>query len=549
MKNFIKCIHNLILCITIFAVVITIFNFLVVSPNISYKRDSVKFVKTAKINGVETRLDSDNSTIKFKHSSPTTYTFKITKDMAGKCLEFYTSHIRFYLYLDDELYYTLDKGSFFNHTAGTTCNIISLPSDSIGKTIKIEFYNCYDWNKSIKQVDFKYGTQLDILKYIFKDEFFKNIINILLLISSIFVLIGGLVFKKYLKNTSDIVYLGSLEYCIAMWSMSESNVVRILVNNPSALNTLCYYSLFLAPLFCCLYIKNNTYGKNVSKSFIIFLLFIHCGYIIASTLLQFFNIYDFVETIRVYHLIVIIELVTLCVYILKQRKECDCISKNKHSDLFFIILLMGVVVDIINWNITYRIDMILSRVGLFVYITGIIIRFIKNAISELRVNMNVEELKQIAYTDSLTKINNRNAFIAKINSVDISSIVIISFDLNNLKYYNDNFGHDKGDLLLESMASVLKEVFGDNIYRIGGDEFEAVLVDADMKDVWDMLDTFENKELEFNKSSSGVILQSAYGIGFYQEGYTIKDIIKMADENMYTHKKFLKNKGVSVSHQ
>ena len=77
MKNFIKCIHNLILCITIFAVVITIFNFLVVSPNIIYKRDSVKFIKTAKINGVETRLDSDNSTIKFKHSSPTTYTFKI----------------------------------------------------------------------------------------------------------------------------------------------------------------------------------------------------------------------------------------------------------------------------------------------------------------------------------------------------------------------------------------------------------------------------------------------------------------------------------------
>lgn len=39
------------------------------------------------------------------------------------------------------------------------------------------------------------------------------------------------------------------------------------------------------------------------------------------------------------------------------------------------------------------------------------------------------------------------------------------------------------------------------------------------------------------------------GVGFYEEGGTINDILKMADENMYTHKKFLKNKGVNVLHQ
>ena len=99
------------------------------------------------------------------------------------------------------------------------------------------------------------------------------------------------------------------------------------------------------------------------------------------------------------------------------------------------------------------------------------------------------------------------------------------------------------------MALTLKDVFGDDVYRIGGHEFEAVLIDTSIDDVWKMLNTFEEKEVEFNKSDKGIVLQSAYGVGFYEEGGTINDILKMADENMYTHKKFLKNKGVNILHQ
>lgn len=547
MKRFVKCVNRLIFYITFFTIVVMIFNFLVTDSNVRCKESSINFIKNYKINGVETYLDND--IVQFSYNTPTFYTLEVTEDMAGKCLEFYTSHIRFYLYLDDELYYTIENGSFFNHTAGTICNMVNLPSDSVGKTITIEFYNCYDWYKNCEQITFMYGNQFDILKYLFKEEFFKITISTLLLISGIFALTGGLIFKKYLKNITDVIYLGSLEFFIAVWAMSESNIVRVLVNNPSALNTVCYYSLFIAPLFCCLYVKNNTYGKNVSKKFITFLLFTHCSYIISVTLLQIFNICDFVRVIRVYHIILIIEVITLCTYILKQNKNYKSRNRSRYFDFFFMILLVGVIVDIISWNLTYSTDMILTSVGLFIYINSIIIRFIKNAINELRINMNAEELKQIAYTDQLTEINNRNAFVSRINSVDISNIVIISFDLNNLKYYNDNFGHDKGDLLLKSMALTLKDVFGDDVYRIGGDEFEAVLIDTSIDDVWKMLNTFEEKEVEFNKSDKGIVLQSAYGVGFYEEGGTINDILKMADENMYTHKKFLKNKGVNILHQ
>ena len=46
-----------------------------------------------------------------------------------------------------------------------------------------------------------------------------------------------------------------------------------------------------------------------------------------------------------------------------------------------------------------------------------------------------------------------------------------------------------------------------------------------------------------NNSDSDIFLQAAYGVGYCQNGESINDIMKMADQNMYTHKKFLKTKG------
>ena len=151
-----------------------------------------------------------------------------------------------------------------------------------------------------------------------------------------------------------------------------------------------------------------------------------------------------------------------------------------------------------------------------------------------------------AYTDQLTGIPNRNAFISKINTLDLEKAVIVAFDLNNLKYYNDHFGHDRGDVLLKTMAQKLQDVFDDNAYRIGGDEFEVVLDECTKDDLWALLEKFEEEEKTFNSEKHDIYLQAAYGVGYYQGSDSINDILKMADENMYMHKKFLKSKGSGI---
>lgn len=94
-------------------------------------------------------------------------------------------------------------------------------------------------------------------------------------------------------------------------------------------------------------------------------------------------------------------------------------------------------------------------------------------------------LYKSAVTDQLTGILNRKGFyqnieqlVAKIKSGKAKPCFSIMFiDLDNFKTYNDTFGHDVGDLLLQSMAKIFERVCGDQgiVSRYGGDEFIIVL--------------------------------------------------------------------------
>ena len=85
-----------------------------------------------------------------------------------------------------------------------------------------------------------------------------------------------------------------------------------------------------------------------------------------------------------------------------------------------------------------------------------------------------EELRTISMRDSLTGMGNRNAYLeaCRILKKSSGSLGVAFIDLNNLKYINDNFGHEEGDKYICSLSELfLKHFRSRDIFRIGGDEF------------------------------------------------------------------------------
>lgn len=99
-----------------------------------------------------------------------------------------------------------------------------------------------------------------------------------------------------------------------------------------------------------------------------------------------------------------------------------------------------------------------------------------------------QELWDLAFHDSLTGCYNRRAFDEHWNGLLSSlpssrlNVSMILFDCNHFKALNDTYGHQVGDFVLQAISeSILKSLrSGDNLYRIGGDEFVLILLDADL---------------------------------------------------------------------
>jgi len=150
-----------------------------------------------------------------------------------------------------------------------------------------------------------------------------------------------------------------------------------------------------------------------------------------------------------------------------------------------------------------------------------------------------KELEHISFHDSLTNLYNRTYFekaIKHLNKCQHVPIGVIIADIDGLKFANDTFGHDEGDVLLLAAARVLKDVFADKgiVSRIGGDEFAVLLTDFDK----DYIHKVENRlivALEWHNQSGPLVpLSLSIGIGVgYQKPVSIMDLFKTADNNMY----------------
>ena len=154
-----------------------------------------------------------------------------------------------------------------------------------------------------------------------------------------------------------------------------------------------------------------------------------------------------------------------------------------------------------------------------------------------------EDLRNLAETDTLTLMGNRyamNVFLKdKVIVSPEKSLAVIGLDLNGLKKINDTKGHDKGDELLRNCADCILECLGDatrkNCFRVGGDEFIALVTEKTEAEVDKLIKNFEVVQKE-----RGISI--AYGCVYEAttEHKNIDEIIKKADELMYDKKMKMK---------
>ncbi len=158
-----------------------------------------------------------------------------------------------------------------------------------------------------------------------------------------------------------------------------------------------------------------------------------------------------------------------------------------------------------------------------------------------------EEIRQLAYYDTLTRLPNRSFFLEQLERAMATArrnekhVALLFCDLDNFKDINDTFGHDKGDLLLQGIASRLSGCIrrGDTLCRLGGDEFVLLLpsVDSDREAVTVARKIQRAMKKSFDLDGQELFTTTSIGIAVHPEdGVDVQTLLKHADMAMYAAK-------------
>ncbi|MEG2568292.1 MAG: sensor domain-containing diguanylate cyclase [Acinetobacter sp.] len=171
----------------------------------------------------------------------------------------------------------------------------------------------------------------------------------------------------------------------------------------------------------------------------------------------------------------------------------------------------------------------------------------------IKLHLQVSEMQVLASTDFLTGASNRRIFIIEGGNKFLSfkdtgtSFTVGILDLDHFKILNDQHGHDAGDLVLKSMAAVVREHVreSDLFARIGGEEFAIIVSNCSVVRVSEVFENIrgaiENMGLHYN----GERLNVTASIGVSSS--TVHDadfdvVLKRADNALYSAKRNGRNR-------
>jgi diguanylate cyclase (GGDEF)-like protein len=168
-------------------------------------------------------------------------------------------------------------------------------------------------------------------------------------------------------------------------------------------------------------------------------------------------------------------------------------------------------------------------------------------LSSLRNSILLE--REYSRTDYLTGAANARLF-SELATREIErlrrygrSFSLAYFDIDDFKNINDRYGHSTGDQVLRSVASCVKQHLRktDLVARLGGDEFAVLLPETDQASARQVLQKIQSMLLEEMHTHDWPITFSIGVITCKSAPHTPDELVKMADESMYSVKRAGKN--------
>lgn len=170
----------------------------------------------------------------------------------------------------------------------------------------------------------------------------------------------------------------------------------------------------------------------------------------------------------------------------------------------------------------------------------------------LRIYM--ERMNDLAYRDPLTGVKSKAAYDEKVKEINtkislgFTQFGVLMLDINGLKNVNDQYGHEAGNSYIINCCKLICAIFKHSpVFRIGGDEFIAILMGEDLLNIDLLLEKFYDRMKKQSQRATcpeeNVSVAAGYAVFKEAIDHRYEDVFVKADEEMYKKKSTMKGRG------
>lgn len=439
-----------------------------------------------------------------------------------------------------ELIYNSERSQNPVASPSSAYHFVRLPAQCANETITVKLSSPYD-NYSGFMNQIYLGSKASNIFFLVQENGLRFIIGFLVFCVGASLLIVFL-FSRGRDGKAAVTNLGAFFMCAGYWLLAESKMLQFIFPYPVALTNTSIFALALLPVFSGLYYY-NTHSKRyrrLGKKVITIAAMGSFLLAIVSCVAPMLP----VKIFPYYLIFLVIYLILLFTsIILESLKAGKFFSASVCGIVSFGVCALTELVFYLSNTRSYNKSNFLT-VGILLFCVFMVADAMQNFTRIYRAAFKVEALSVLAYSDSLTGLQNRTAFLEEMSIIehdDQDLVTIGMYDVNNLKVVNDTKGHLVGDALLRHCAKTIKASLRqqDKVYRIGGDEFAAILRHGKGFDSATPERRICSALEKENKKTLDYALSIAYGFATFSQGCdkTLYDTLARADETMYNCKR------------
>ena len=466
--------------------------------------------------------------------------------ISSPALGFYSNYTDVKIYLNGELLLSFpnETPAFIDGT-GNTWQIVRLPPNYAGGTLRLELRCQLGSRVSYILKPVFLGAKASVLHNTMESSLFSLIVALGMLVLALLLAALYFMFRRRLGLNDSTLFLALFSAIFAVYIFCESGYARLTVPNGAVLyfTTLALLAVMPPPLiaFFC-----GDLGRRARAVAMILTLLCFVN-LFVQLILHFTGVANLRVMVPATHGVLVLSIAGILPCML--RADPRRYPRARSRLLSGVPMLAGGCADILLLTLGHPSlnNSMWFTLGVLVFILLQFSSFLLSYFSLYRRAVESEVLRDMAFRDMLTGIGNRNAYEQRLKELGAGPVpegfCCIVADINDLKYINDNYGHQAGDTMIQAAGTVMASMVlaGGRAFRTGGDEFIVLLEGMGETEVRRLADSIA-KAAAARGRELAIPLTLAVGSGCYRsEDGNIQDFIRRIDSLMYDVKRTMKH--------